>query len=929
MRGPVRYRSLAPIAIALILVGSFSAANLLTAHSTAVTPAAVSVSPAAAPSGPSMLQSAVSSLQQGAGPADGLAWTCDSLGTAASCGPSSPGAQPVHGGPASQAAGPRPSSYSTGNTSDLNWTNQTDEVGGGFSAQSNAVASYDPSLREVILFGGNSNINCFWGGACGSNATWIYANGTWTNWTAYYHFFGSPPPLLGETFTYDPLWGGSILAGGIYANTLYTPVHRNPFTYLFSEGVWYNISSEVGTGPSTVWGSAAYDSYYGLLFYVNGAPNVFANTTNDRFGDTWYLFSEASGIGWSNGTSLYGAPDGWSFGSELAYDPATEALVFFSGGFINTAGYYEATNDTWVFGTDSEWNNTTYESYGVGCLFGSCFLTYPLGSGFGSMTWDGQMNALVLVGGIDQYGYVTDQTYLYVSGDWYPDWVYNLNVTASAPSAFAAMPTNSTDVAPALIGGSCYINYTEYSVDIYPYTTHGCANNTWVFEIPPEPFLTAVTPSPVDVGTTFEISMYNTPNSGSGPNLTYAFFYGFFAPLAPISYGNFLDFGTVNVTATADVSIGTPGVWDVGVYEGDFWDIFSYNFTFITVNENVSAAPTATPSVTELDQAGVAEVNFTSNPSLGEAPYTYAWSFGAGQGTSTAQNPTYDYTAAGSYTASLTVTDAFGRTFTMTTIVTVDTMLTASATANATGGSDVNGAVMFSGLPGGGSGGDTYSWSFGDGGHGGSAATQDAAFTFVKTGTYVVYFNVTDSLGFHVSTHISWTVNPALAAAPTASTLSPTTTTSVSFNAGATGGTPSLSYAWNFGDSSTSTAASPSHTFASAGTYTVSVTVKDAYGEKVTKTLTVTVTKAPTVLGLPPTEAYALIGAIVVIVIAAAIAAVLLSRRRKKSEPMNAPPAAWNQGTTGGSPPSGAAAPPAPSTPPSGGSSTPPPPGSS
>jgi PKD repeat protein len=57
-------------------------------------------------------------------------------------------------------------------------------------------------------------------------------------------------------------------------------------------------------------------------------------------------------------------------------------------------------------------------------------------------------------------------------------------------------------------------------------------------------------------------------------------------------------------------------------------------------------------------------VNFdgslSSDPDVGDSVASYAWDFGDGVGTSTAESPSYSYGAAGTYTASLIVTDSHG-----------------------------------------------------------------------------------------------------------------------------------------------------------------------------------------------------------------------------------------------------------------------------
>lgn len=63
----------------------------------------------------------------------------------------------------------------------------------------------------------------------------------------------------------------------------------------------------------------------------------------------------------------------------------------------------------------------------------------------------------------------------------------------------------------------------------------------------------------------------------------------------------------------------------------------------------------------------------------------------------------------------------------------------------------------------------------------------------------------------------------------------------VAFSASATGGTAPYTYSWNFGDGNMATGANPSHTYATAGSYTITLTTTDNKGGTVTKTQQVTV----------------------------------------------------------------------------------------
>src|SRR2546422_2913138 len=89
---------------------------------------------------------------------------------------------------------------------------------------------------------------------------------------------------------------------------------------------------------------------------------------------------------------------------------------------------------------------------------------------------------------------------------------------------------------------------------------------------------------------------------------------------------------------------------------------------------------------------------------------------------------------------------------------------------------------------------------------------------------------------------------PTLSASFTYSPSSPQIGQAVSFTSSASGGSTPYTYSWSFGDGSTGTGSSPNHTYSSAGTLTVALTVKDNGSPQQTKTSQQSIT----VSGAPP-----------------------------------------------------------------------------
>ncbi len=230
----------------------------------------------------------------------------------------------------------------------------------------------------------------------------------------------------------------------------------------------------------------------------------------------------------------------------------------------------------------------------------------------------------------------------------------------------------------------------------------------------------------------------------------------------------------------------------------------------------------------------------TATDSDGDAIASWHWDFGDGN-TASVQNPTHQYATGGTFTVTLTVTDARGVTGSTSQTIEIEgppnevpvideiaadpqnpaTGVAVNFTVTITDDDQPTGTAF------------TYAWDFDDG----TTSTVAApAKSFATEGTFTVTVTVTDAQAATDTATIDVLVgNEKPVADFTESTTTPSTGDAVQFTDTSTdpnddpADTP-FTYAWDFGDGATSTAEDPSHTYTTPGTYTVTLTVTDSRG---------------------------------------------------------------------------------------------------
>jgi PKD repeat protein len=238
------------------------------------------------------------------------------------------------------------------------------------------------------------------------------------------------------------------------------------------------------------------------------------------------------------------------------------------------------------------------------------------------------------------------------------------------------------------------------------------------------------------------------------------------------------------------------------------------------------AGPVADFSADKFSGTAPLTVQFTDT-STGD-PSEWKWVFGDGN-VSREQNPSHEFKDKRDYLVQLTVVNALGESSVIKT-VSVDTPLTADFSMDKKSG-DVGLLVQFTDKSKGGP--TSWRWDFGDGTPPSDEQNPSHIYWDPNPDGYQVTLTVNSTQGTSSKSATDRIkIYEALDARFSADKVSGMIPLTVNFIDESLGGSAIESRLWDFGDGNTSTNPNPTHTYAEAGNYTVSLTITRSDGRK-------------------------------------------------------------------------------------------------
>ncbi len=274
--------------------------------------------------------------------------------------------------------------------------------------------------------------------------------------------------------------------------------------------------------------------------------------------------------------------------------------------------------------------------------------------------------------------------------------------------------------------------------------------------------------------------------------------------------GSYYEWSTTANTQT--ISVTTAGAYSVIVRNAKGCEG--------TGSVTLVARPQPVPAFTNGVACPGKTENFSNTSSIASGTMTYLWDFGDPLSTtdnSTATNTAYTYTTAADYSVVLTATSDYNCVATLTKTVTVHPLPQTDFTfSNACIGRQTvltNTSTIANG-------GMTYEWDFDDGT---TSTIASPGHSFPAINNYNVSLKATSNAGCQVTASKPVGIHPTPVAVFNASDVCEGINSVITNTSSIASGT--ISYTWNFGDATTSSAAVPVKSYVNSGSYIITLDV--------------------------------------------------------------------------------------------------------